>query len=187
MDFVLSLIGEILKEKNIDLNIVKNNDKGEKGEKDKDKLSEACLQYLFCGLFDKKKIEINFKLDKQKINILNKKKDELSEFIKGWIEKISDKMKIDKKNISLINPRKIVENSLSSFSLDLVSNDNDDSILKDAKKLLLNQNEINYIKEKSFIESCQLNNDIFDPKYNNQDGFWGFYEKRGGAKIIFLQ
>lgn len=184
MDFVLSLIGEILKEKNIDLNIVKNNDKGEKGEKDKDKLSEACLQYLFCGLFDKKKIEINFKLDKQKINILNKKKDELSEFIKGWIEKISDKMKIDKKNISLINPRKIVENSLSSFSLDLVSNDNDDSILKDAKKLLLNQNEINYIKEKSFIESCQLNNDIFDPKYNNQDGFWGFYEKRGGEDYL---
>jgi hypothetical protein len=93
-DFILSLIGGILKDKNIDLNILKYNNEEEKS---KDKLSDACLQYLFCGLLDKKKIEINFKLDKQKINILNKKKDELSEFIKDWIEKISDKMKIDKK------------------------------------------------------------------------------------------
>ena len=177
MDFILSLIGEILKDKNVDLNILKSNDEG---KKDKNKLSEACLQYLFCGLLDKKKIEINFKLNQKKIDILNENKEELSEFIKVWIEKISNKMNVNKQKISLINPRKID----NSFSLDLVSNDNDDSFLKDINKLLLNQNEINFIKEKAFIESCQLNNDIFDPNYNNQDGSWGSCEKRGGEDFL---
>ena len=53
IDFILSLMGGILKDKNIDLNILNYN----KEEKSKDKLSDACLQYLFCGLLDKKKLK----------------------------------------------------------------------------------------------------------------------------------
>ena len=175
-DFILSLIGEILKDKNIDLNILKNNNEE---ENNKDKLSEACLQYLFCGLLDKKKIEINFKFAPRKIDTLNKKKEELSEFIEEWKEKISNLINIDKKDISLINPKK---KGKDNFSLDLVSKD--DTIFQNQNKILSNYKEINYIREKSFIESCQLNNNIFDSKYNNQDGFWGLNEKRGGEFYI---
>ena len=176
LDFILSLIGEILKDKNIDLNILKNNNQEEKS---KDKLSDACLQYLFCGLLDKKKFEINFKLKPRKIDKLNKKEEELSEFIEEWRNKISNKINIDKKSISLINPKR---KGKDSFSLDLVSND--DSIIQNENKILSNFNEINYIQEKSFIESCQLNNNIFDRKFNNQDGFWGYNETRGGEDYL---
>ena len=176
LDFILSLIGEILKDKNIDLNILKNNNQEEKS---KDKLSDACLQYLFCGLLDKKKFEINFKLKPRKIDKLNKKEEELSEFIEEWRNKISNKINIDKKSISLINPKR---KGKDSFSLDLVSNY--DSIIQNENKILSNFNEINYIQEKSFIESCQLNNNIFDRKYNNQDGFWGYNETRGGEDYL---
>ena len=55
--------------------------------------------------------------------------------------------------------------------------------MKDAKKLS-DFNEIRYIHEKSFIEACQLNYNIFDPYYNNQDGGWGIGEKRGGEDFI---
>ena len=176
LDFVLSLIGEILKDKNIDLNILKNNNEEEKS---KDKLSDACLQYLFCGLTEKKKFEINFKLEPRKIDKLNKKKEELSEFIEEWRKKISNKINIDKKDISLINPKK---KGIDSFSLDLVLND--DSIIQNKNKILSNFNEIIDIEEKSFIESCQLNNNIFDQQFDNQDGFWGYNETRGGEVYL---
>ena len=175
IDFILSLIGGILKDKNIDLNILKYNEE----EKSKDKLSDACLQYLFCGLLDKKKIEINFKLKPGKVKKLNKKKEELSEFIEEWKKKISDKLNIDIEDISLINPKK---KGKDSFSLDLVSNN--DSIIHNENKILSNFKEIDFIQEKSFIEACQLDNYLIEPKYNNQDGCWGINEKRGGEDYL---
>ena len=174
-DFILSLLAELLKGKKIDISIFKN--EGEEDHK-KDKLYDASVQYLFCGLFIKKKIEINFKLEAEEIDLLNKKEDELSEFIDVWKTKISHQLKIDEKEISFINPKK---KGNESFSLDLISND--DSIFKDIKKLS-DFNEINYYHEKSFIEACQLNNNIFEPHYNNEDGGWGFFETRGGEKYI---
>ena len=175
-DFILSLLAEILKDKKIDLSIYKDLDTK---DNKKEKLSDACLQYLFCGLFDKKKIEINFKLESNIIEILNKKEKDLSNFIDEWKEKIANKLNIKKEEISLINPKKKQD---GTFSLDLVSND--DSIFKVDINNIFNFNEINYIQEKSFIESCQLNNNIFEPRYNNQDGFWGCYETRGGEDYI---
>ena len=59
----------------------------------------------------------------------------------------------------------------------------DDSILKYINKLS-DFNEIRYYHEKSFIEACQLNNNIFDCNYNNLDGIWGYNEKRGGEDYI---
>ena len=174
MDFILSLLAEILRDKNIDIGIYKNN---KEEEDNKGKLYEASLQYLFCGLFDKKKVEIKFNFDPRKIDILNKKGDELSEFIEDWKDKISNQLNIDKNEIILINPKKKDQNS---FSLDLVLKD--DTMLKDIRKLS-DFNEIAAIHEKSFIEACQLNNNIFDPNYNNQDA-WGENEKRGGEDYI---
>ena len=174
-DFILSLLAEILKDKKIDTSIFKN----ENNEIfNKDKLCEASLQYLFCGLFIKKKIEINFNLEPGKVDLLNKKEDELSGFIEEWKNKISNQLNINVKELSLINPKKKSDNS---FSLDLISDD--DTIFGYIKKLY-DFDEINYIHEKSLIEACQLNNNIFDPNYNNEDGSWGINEKRGGEDYI---
>ena len=109
---------------------------------------------------------------------MDKKEDELYEFIEEWKRKISNQIKIEKKMISLINPKK---KGMDSFSLDLISDD--DSIFKDIKKLS-DFNEINFIHEKSLIEACQLNNNLFDPNYNNEDGCWGLDETRGGEIYI---
>ena len=174
-DFILSLLAEILKDKKIDATIFKN----ENNESiSNDKLSEASLQYLFCGLFVKKKIEINFNLEQGQVDLLNKREDELSDFIEEWKNKISNQLNINKKELSLINPMKKSDNS---FSLDLISDD--DTIFGYIKKLY-DFDEINYIHEKSLIEACQLNNNIFDPNYNNEDGGWGINEKRGGEDFI---
>ena len=103
LDFILSLLAEILRDKKMDIGIYKNYNKE---DDNKEKLYEASLQYLFCGLFDKKKVEINFNLDQRKIDLLNKKGDELSEFIEEWKSKIANQIKINKNDIYLINPKK---------------------------------------------------------------------------------
>ena len=51
LDFILSLLAEILRDKKMDIEIYKNYNKE---DDNKEKLYEASLQYLFCGLFDKK-------------------------------------------------------------------------------------------------------------------------------------
>ena len=165
--FILSLISDVLEEKGISVSIYK------KGELSNN-LDGASLQYLFNGFTEKKKYEIHFKLEQEKNNILLQKGDELNNFIDEWKTKISNHLKIDKKEIFLVNPK-----DKEGLCLDLVT---DEGFLQ--YKKLKHFHEIKKIEEKSLIEGCQLNIDIFDPAHNNQDPGWGKNETRGGEKYL---
>ena len=165
--FTLSLISNILEEKGINVNIYKENESN-------NKIDGANLQYLFNGFTEKKKYEIKFGLEKNKINILLQKGNELNNFIDEWKTKISNILKIDQDKLYLVNPK-----YNSGFCLDLITNEG-----KIHYNKLKNFNEIKDINEKPLIEGCQLNADIFDPAHNNQDPNWGTNEKRGGLDYI---
>ena len=166
--FILSLIAKILEEKGINISIYKE-------KQGMDKLDGASLQYLFSGLTEKKKYEISFDLGPAKNGILLQKGEELDDFVDEWKQKISKQLNIEKDEVILVNPK----NNNGLCSLDFVPNQINISYQK-----LNNFNEIKNIKEKSLIEECQLNTDIFDPEHNNQDGGWGIGEKRGGEDYI---
>ena len=167
--FILSLIGKILEDKGIDVNIYKE-------KQGFDKLDGASLQYLFSGLTEKKKYEIYFELGPEKNNVLLQKGNELNDFIEEWKQKISSKLNINKNNVFLVNPKE--KNGLCS--LDFVSYEGDNVSYHQLK----NFKEIKDIEEKYLIEGCQLNVDIFDPFHNNKDGGWGIGEKRGGEDYL---
>jgi len=163
----LSLISNILEEKGINVNIYKENESN-------NKIDGANLQYLFNGFTEKKKYEVKFGLEKNKTNILLQKGNELNNFIEEWKTKISNKLKIDKDKLYLVNPK-----YNSGFCLDLITNEG-----KIHYNKLKNFNEIKNIQEKSLIEGCQLNTDIFASEFNNQDPGWGKNETRGGEEYI---
>ena len=166
--FILSLIAQILEEKGINVSIYKKN-------QGMDKLDGASLQYLFSGLTEKKKYEISFDLGPVKNGILLQKGDKLNEFVDEWKQKISKQLNLQVDEVILVNPK----NKNGLCSLDFVPNQ-----VNIAYQKLKDFNEIKNIEEKSLIEECQLNIDIFDPKHNNQDGGWGIGEKRGGEDYI---
>ena len=165
--FILSLISDVLEEKGISVSIYK------KGELPNN-LDGASLQYLFNGFTEKKKYEIHFKLEPEKNNILLQKGDDLTNFIDEWKTKISNHLNIDKTEIFLVNPK-----DKKGLCLDLVTNEGSLQYKK-----LKQFKEIKNIEEKSLIEGCQLNIDIFDPAHNNQDPGWGKNETRGGEKYL---
>ena len=129
-----------------------------------DKLDGASLKDLFSGLTEKKKYEISFDLGPVKNGILLQKGDELNDLVDEWKQKISKQLNIQVDEVILVNPK----NKNGLCSLDFVPNQVNISYQK-----LKNFNEIKNIEEKSLIEECQLNTDIFDPNHNNQDGGWG--------------
>ena len=166
--FILSLIAQILEEKGINVSIYKENE-------EMDKADGATLQYLFNGFTEKKKYEIQFDLGTEKNSILLQKGDELNYFIEEWKSKISKTLNLNLNEVFLVNPKD--KNGL--VSLDFVSNE-----INIPYNQLKNYKEIKNIEEKSLIEGCQLNTDIFDSIGNNQDGGWGIGETRGGEKYI---
>ena len=165
--FILSLICDVLEEKGINVSIYKKTE-------DSSNIDGASLQYLFNGFTEKKKYEIQFNLDDKENDILLQKGDELNTFIDEWKTKISNQLKIDKSEIFLVNPQ-----DNNGLCLDLVTDEYSINYNK-----LKNFNEIKNIQEKSLIEGCQLNTDIFAPEFNNQDPGWGKNETRGEEEYI---
>ena len=166
--FILSLISKILEEKGINVSIYKE-------KEGIDKLDGASLQYLFNGFTEKKKYEIHFDLGNEKNNILLQKGDELKDFIDEWKLKISKQLKININDTFLVNPK----DKNGYVSLDFISNQ-----INIQYKKLEDYDEIIDVEEKSLIEGCQLNTDIFSSEGNNKDGGWGFGEKRGGEDYL---
>jgi len=168
--FILSLMSNILVEKGINACIIKDN-------KSNYKLDGTSLQYFFCGLTEKKKFKILMDLDQNKSKKFKEKTDELIKTINTLKIYFSIKLKINKNDIFLVNP-----NYNNGYcTLDLVSEE------PSIESTINNLKEFNYIKEiqkKPLIEGCQLNSDIFDPIWDNQDGGWAIGEKRGGEDYL---
>ena len=165
--YILALISKVLSEKGINVGIYKD-------KNSEQNLDGATLQYLFNGFTEKKKYELQFNLAKEKNDVLLKKGDELTKFIDEWKQKISEQLNIDKKELFLVNPK-----DKQGLCLDMVSNEAkiEYNKLKDFK-------EIKNVEEKSLIEGCQLSTDIFEPRFNNKDPYWGKGEKRAGKDYI---
>ena len=168
--FILSLISIILEEKNINSCIYKDNQM-------MNKLDGASLQYLFGGLTEKNKFKIFLNLDENNKNKFKEKKDDLTELMDLLKTNFSIKLKTNKNDILLVNPKY----NNGYCCVDLVS---EDISIKSTINKLKEYNYIQEIQEKPLIEGCQLNSDIFDPAWNNQDGGWGIGEKRGGEDYI---
>ena len=169
--FILSLIAKILIEKGINVKIYKNK------ENINIDFSDISLKYIFTGLSEKNKYKIYFNIDNNRKDKLLEKGKELINFIDSWKTIISNELKLNKKDIFLVNP----QNSNEEFSLDLISNEKNN--IKNINLLEKNV-DIKKIEEKCFIEGCQLSPDIFNHKYDNQDGGWGINQKRGGEKYM---
>ena len=169
-NFILSLIYKILKEKGINTLIYNK-------KEEMDKMDGVSLQYLFSGLTEKKKLELVFDLGNKTNKKLLQKGKELINFISEWKIKLSQKLNTDVNDIILVNPKE--KNGLCSLDL-LHNKSNANSTINKIKSF----NEIKNIEEKPLIEACQLDMDIFDPAGNNQDGGWGFGEKRGGEDYL---
>ena len=164
--FILALISKVLSEKGINVGIYKENNSGYN-------IDGVSLQYLFNGFTEKKKYEIQFNLGKKKDDILLQKGDELNDFIEEWKKKISNQLNIDKNEIFLVNPKDKL-----GLCLDMVTNEAN----VEYNKLKKNFKEIKNIEEKSLIEGCQLNTEIFEPKFNNKNQGWPKNETRANIE-----
>ena len=168
-NFILSLIGKIIEEKDNTIYITKNKD-----EQFID-IELASFQTFIC-LRNYIKYELHFDFGEEKNEKILKQKNEQKKFLDDMKKKISDFLKIDINRLIFTNV------SHGCIKSDLIIIDE-----KEEEKKLIEEIPINLgvtkINKKKIFDTIILNNEILDSRYDRESG-WGENEKRGGEKYI---
>ena len=173
--YILCLIGKILKNKNIEVGIYKDN-------QEKDRIDLSSIQFIFSGLINKKKymLCITNNIDEDLLISVVHDLSYRKNYIEEWKRKISKRLKINKNLIILTNPR----NSTGHLHMDLAFNPkvgimNEKSMEKELKK-----DGINEVIVKPLLEGCRLSKSIFNSNYNKYYNIILNNQKRGGEQYI---
>jgi hypothetical protein len=105
--FALGLISSILENNNIQTLIsIDNDEKENKNDEDEENLAETSLQFVTNGLIDKKKYELIFDLDNNRVHEILFNKEEFEKFSDNLKTKISNDYNISKDKIIVTFPQK---------------------------------------------------------------------------------
>ena len=171
--FYLSLLAKFYKVFGIEIYITKDKDDNLKG------IEWASLQYLFSfgGI---KKYVLHFDYGEEINNKILNDKNEQTNLLSKWREKISNTLETDINNIILTNIHR------GSVAVDCIFI-NQKIIYEKLKEKLIDLPDLKRIEEKPLIEKLQLNSDIFDILGDRPEGFWCVEsggETRGGKDYI---
>lgn len=136
-------------------------------------VQDSIMNWIVSGLYKCRIIHIHFDFH-EKVNndiLFNKKFKE--NFIKSWILIISEELKINQDNIFFKGIHK------GSTHLSLIT---DESFMEeDLKNIKKNRKGIKNVYSKLLLQGCELSEEMFDIRYNNNDKGWAKKgEKRGG-------
>ena len=168
---IAKLLTKIFETKGIKLMIGKDNTFKE--------LSKRCLQNISVGFTEIKKYEFHFKTKNDSLLLNNL--DEYYNFIEKLRQNLSKELKIPSENIifgpprkgSVIVPLALIKENIKNLDLERI------------KKTNLDLGELVEINKLPIYEYIYLDQNIFDPRYNNQDDEkWGNREKRGKEEYI---
>ena len=166
---ILSLLSKVLESKGVETAVYKDN---------KINTSNEFIQKICSGFSDKKKYTFQFDFgDKKNDEIINDN-NKFNDFAEEYKKTIAKKFNMDPNNIIITNPRK------GSLKVDVIFKNSDVFSDNNIKAKFNDCQEIVNIKRDVLMQGCQLDNSIFDERYNNKDGGWGINEYRGGEKYI---
>ena len=166
---ILSLLSKVLESKGVETAVYKDN---------KINTSNEFIQKICSGFSDKKKYTFQFDFgDKKNDEIINDN-NKFNDFAEEYKKTIAKKFNMDPNNIIITNPRK------GSLKVDVIFKTSDVFSDNNIKAKFNDCKEIVNIKRDVLMQGCQLDNSIFDERYNNKDGGWGINEYRGGEKYI---
>ena len=147
-------------------------------------MSSAVLQFIFNGLISKQKYYLTFNFSKEKMKNLYKPDSiQKNNFHNNLIDAISKLYGITSEEIIVSNP---IYNKY--YLLIVIINDEQINLTKQdlMKKFqhIPDLCELISVEKKNIIDGIILNKCMLDPKGDNKDGGWGYYEKRGGEDYL---
>ena len=179
--FALGLISSILENNNIQTLIsIDNDEKENKNDEDEENLAETSLQFVTNGLIDKKKYELIFDLDNNRVNEILFNEKEFEKFSDNLKTKISNDYNISKDKIIVTFPQK------GSLSVQIIfqSDEFNDLDLEEFKNKFKNEKKFRELSKLKDIhtgivtEGVILDKKQLDPRGNRKE--WPEGENRGG-------
>ena len=144
-----------------------------------DNLPNLMLQFIVNNLEFRNKYEFVFDIDDTRVDELLNDKNQLDEFDKKLIKKISEINGINEEDISITDHRKGTLHAtvvISKENSELDSERTNDELRNDEDNEL---NKIKDINKKALLDCCVLSPKMFDTEGDRKSG-WGINEKRGG-------